>query len=121
MKWSLATFAVCIALGVQADNIVLKNDNFLRQLYGWNTPSYWAGKRRRSKKTAKNIFSWNPAHAALKYSDARSDTANRSTTLPARRFRFSCGQKATAKSPPVFLPMDSIRELPFTSPAGKNS
>ena len=27
MKWSLATFAVCIALGVQADNIVLKNDD----------------------------------------------------------------------------------------------
>lgn len=44
MRWFPATLAACIALGVQADNIVLKNDNFQRQSYGWNTPSYWAGK-----------------------------------------------------------------------------
>ncbi len=44
MKWSLVTLAACIAFGVQANNVILKNDNFQRQLYGWNTPSYWAGK-----------------------------------------------------------------------------
>ena len=56
MKWSLATFAVCIALGVQADNIVLKNDNFLRQLYGWNTPSYWAGKTTQVEENGKKYL-----------------------------------------------------------------
>ena len=56
MKWSLATFAVCIALGVQADNIVLKNDNFQRQLYGWNTPSYWAGKTAQIEENGKKTL-----------------------------------------------------------------
>lgn len=56
MKWSLATFAVCIALGVQADNIVLKNDNFQRQLYGWNTPSYWAGKTAQIEENGKKYL-----------------------------------------------------------------
>ena len=56
MKWSLATFAVCIALGVQADNIVLKNDNFQRQLYGWNTPSYWTGKTAQIEENGKKYL-----------------------------------------------------------------
>lgn len=36
--------AVLSAVSLFADGVVLKNDNFQRQLYGWNTPSYWPGK-----------------------------------------------------------------------------
>ena len=107
MKWSLATFAVCIALGVQADNIVLKNDYFQRQLYGWNTPSYWAGKTAQIEENGK------------KYLQLESGT--RGAEVFGRALGFSSGQREAANSTPEFLPTGSIRELPLTSPEEKNS
>lgn len=77
-------------------------------------------KLRRLKKTAKNIFNWNPAHAAPKCSGARSDTADRSNTLPARRFRFKLRQrgKRQIQRRSSYL-RDSIRELPSYLPGGE--
>lgn len=56
MKRSFITLAACIAFSVQADSIVLKNDNFQRQLYGWNTPSYWPGKTVQTEENGKKYL-----------------------------------------------------------------